>query len=144
MKQLELDLWWHDSDIWKVRHLVSHTARPVEDEALKNIYSDSKIAHSVNIAPSLSGLERRIYTLELRSMRELPRWYTAVNRREWIAKQARISVYEIESILDNVSYVLRGFESYERVQTNKAWRNAAKEVFSEIANEYAHQKRTSA
>ena len=139
MRQLELDLWWHDSNIWRERHLISVVSRPCEDEALNNIYADSRIAHSVNVAPKLSGIERRVYTLELRSMRELPKWYTPADRHKWIVKQSHLAISEIKSILDNVSYVLRDLEVYERVMvaidatslpSGKEWRNSVKDAMS--------------
>ena len=99
--------WWKTPPLWKKRHSVSVISRPCEDAALDNIYYASKTIDISRIA-ELSGLERRIFELELRSMlpNTLPRWYTAPDRQQWIAKQARMDLSTVKGILDNVSYRL--------------------------------------
>lgn len=144
MRQLRLPFdsyidpyWWHDSNIWKTRRLVSTTSRPCEDAALDNIYYDSRLVRNVTVhIPKLSGLERRIYTLELLAMRECPKWYTVADRHKWIAKRCFLPIYEIKNILDNVSHLLRDLEVYERVMVaidaeELDFRNTVKEVMKE-------------
>ncbi len=115
MRQLKLPFdtfipigWWRKSSLWKNHYLVSTVQRPCEDEALGNVYYASKMI-DISAISELSGLERRIFMLELRSMLPdvLPRWYQEQDRHQWIAKQSNMPISDIKSILDSVSYRLR-------------------------------------
>lgn len=114
MKQLRLPFdsyidpyWWKKPNLWKDRHEVSTIERPTEDTALDNVfYASSTIA--IDYKSVLSGIEQRIFELELRSLKQgvLPRWYTSADRHLWIAKQARMPLNEVKGVLDNVSHRL--------------------------------------
>lgn len=134
--QLPLPLiWWHDTGKWKERHHVSSVQRPTEDEALDNVYAQSRAAHG-NLGRKLNGLEKKVYRLELRSLVELPKWYTEVERTRWIADQTGLTVHMVKDILLEVSWVVRDLDTAEVIRATSAdilWRDLVKEVLIEAA-----------
>jgi len=134
--QLELPLvWWHDTSKWKERHHTSSVQRPTEDEALDNIYNQSRASHGY-LGRKLNGLEKKVYRLELRAMIECPKYYTEVERNRWIANQTGLTIHMVKDILLEVSWVVRDLDTAEIVRATSAdvlWRDLVKEVMTDAA-----------
>lgn len=134
--QLPLPLiWWHDTSKWRERHHVSSVQRPTEDEALDNIYAQSRAAHG-HLGRRLNHLEKRVYRLELKSFIDCPKWYTEADRMKWIAEKTGLTFHMVKDILIEVSWVVRDLDTAELIQATSAdtlWRDLVKEVMSNVA-----------
>lgn len=132
-KQLELPLvWWHKPHLWRERHHVSSVQRPVEDEALDNVYAQSRGAKG-HLDRGLNGLERKVYRLELKSFHECPRYFNEKERHVWVANKTGLTIHMVKDILNEVSWVLRDLDTAEIVQATRAdvlWRDLVREAMS--------------
>ena len=134
-RQLELPLvWWHDTNLWRERRHVSSVQRPVEDEALDNVYYSSR-AMSGKFGRGLNGLERKVYFLELLSISRNPKYFTAVEHQRWIAAKSRLSVPIVKDILNGVRHVIHELVRTEDLAINQAWKITAKEILQELEAE---------
>lgn len=124
-----------------VKMIEMGTALPdVENEVFTTIRRDAKALQRYlrgKYRDTLSSVEKRALSLELECLEY--RKLTGFARYEWIAQQMsgrreRYSARSVQSILENVSYVLRA--AYEdEIQTKlKKWSRAVREVWIEYSN----------
>ena len=124
--------WWHNPDLWRERTLITTISRPVEDAALDNIYFESRAVRRKRFLPELTGLERRVYDLDLRARKSLPHYNTEHDRALWIAEKLRGLVsgaWQVKAVLDDVSYVAR---ERARLEVAEEKHQRRKEVYATI------------
>lgn len=143
-RQLELQLvWWQKPSLWRERHHVSTISRPVEDEALDNVYYSSR-AISGNFGRRLNGLERKVFQLELHSLQKNPKYFTAVDHQNWIAKRTGLTNAMVKDTLNGIRYVISELVRTDDLAIEQAWKITAKEILQELAAEQYAMKRFAA
>lgn len=146
--QLPLPLvWWSDVDKWRIRHTVDNVSRPTEDAALDNVYYAARLKSGLRLGESLSALEQHIYKLECQ-VKVMPAYAytTPFARAGWIHEQLQkkwsrwhghvAGVWHIMSILDDISYAMRGYAQHEALLEREWEYDVVKDVVIEFTTEW--------
>lgn len=129
-KQLELPLkWWVDPAKWHGHYSAGVVERPTEDEALENVLMVAR-HQSGKLKPRLGRIERDVYMLELRSLRECPRYFNEAERRQWVANKSGYGIQQVKDILASIDVSL--FHKELIAEAEKSHRELVREVLAEM------------
>lgn len=105
-------LWWVQPKVWRESILVGWVERAVEDEAIRNLYYQSRALRYLHYHRySLSSTEQRAVELERRCMKENPHLHGNL-RYAWIAEKMghEYSARQIQGILEEATDILADAE----------------------------------
>ena len=141
-------LWWVKPSLWAERELVEVITRPIEDQALLNVYLQARaLEHLADYRDTLTAHEYQALTLEHRCKRERPHlhgWDVYV----WIAGQmlgyaGEWTPRRVKGLHDNVTEIVQAAEmerllalvEAERKRGIVEFKAVVREVMAETAAE---------
>lgn len=133
-RQLELPLvWWNDSELWRERILKRAHSMELEDDALDNVYWQTKALQNRSYIRNLSAQQCRIDD-ELRRL-DGKTGYTEGEKARIIAKALNINVGDVLSEIEDIRYIMRYTAKTDHMMERIAKYRAAWECLQEISAE---------
>lgn len=141
--QLALPLRWHElpASCWRNYSADETASRPTEDAAFENIRKEARGGQQGRVRVRLSQLEREVYDLERRCLRDYPHFARQHDRARWIATQlpGGLMPWQIVAILDDISYVTRAWVDY--LENKRLAAGVPPDLYQEVlAEEYARAR----